>query len=1247
VGKAAAVAIKRGAIAGAVADFAVWDGNEGRLSNLVESFPSVANPITEYLAADESDPELYGRFKNTLEGLGIGAAVEAIALGVRRLKFGRVERAREGSTPESVLAAADKGATAAEIERAGRLATGLGQDARGMDLVRVAQENPDGFTYDPRSGRVLKTGPGGEFGPDEYMVSIEGAEARFKPGDTAAIDVWREKHAAALKPDEYIGGWLDRETGDFFLDISRRYSGEDAARTAGKGAKQKAIFHPFTREVKALEEAAQNVGDGKQAPTVRDPAEIGLRNLGVAADRVKDILRRVRDREALTMEVAPGAGVPDFGTARLNPLKLSAAERLSLELTPESLNLEHYMSPEGPLELVRVIEDLYGEVAKQDIPGLAGKTLDEQQEAALAAVADYTGAQDEQAFMAMVQARQSETMRSANQLGARIHGDRFLVEATLRRHHKLLLKIEKVLAGEEAGVVEELLVRAQESTQFVAATTLAVKGMGAEVGRMLGGFRMNIGGFQLPDFVKKLSTDPHELDRTLNELGGRDRLIQIMKDQLKGFGDGGPQGLLAGSKLVRASAGKRLLNMTLEFWINAILSSPRSTLVNVLGPSAHAVYKPLETLAGAGIQRTISSAKGDTAAAIMQTEVMADLAEQATALSSSVPDAMLAAKRMSMGGESLLDPRSSAVDAASRRRAITAENAGLNPDSIAGAAFNWIGNVVRVPTGLLGKGDELLKQVNYRSFAKAALHREAIQAGKATAQEVAEYVAKKMDQLVWDRQGYSNRQVYRRGAADARAAGLTAPDEVEKFAVEFVKNNWDPKTNALSEKANAYAQEITFTTPAEPGTLSWGLQRLTAQHPYLRFIVPFINTPVNIAKFTAQRLDAVGVARGVYAHAFPEYAASLKETKNRFLRDMLSNDPRKIADATGRIAVGTSLSAFFLAKAYDGSITGRGPSDPEQRRILMDSGWLPYSFKTSNGYLSYARLDPIATLIGTMADVADYGRFAAVDDQGMTETVVNGVLISMANNFTNKSYLAGIANAVEALSEPDKFMPTFVSRFAGSFVPTAAAHAVLAVGNDDNMRDVRSILDAAVSRTPGLSATLPPQRNVLGEPVQRVKALGADTVGRWVDWFNPIMYREVSDDVVRNELADLGHAFTPPKRTSNGRDLSDVRAGNTTAYDRWSELHGTVQLRGMVLKDALRKEIQSDRYQRLSAVSAGGMESPRVARINGIIRAYRAAAYDQLAREQPEIADHDDAFKRTKRQLRRGIDQRIVPQGEQ
>ena len=76
----------RGLVAGAVADFTVFDSHEERLSNLIQQFPALQNPVTDFLEAEGDDSLLEGRIKNVLEGAMVGSAIEGVIAGVRGLK---------------------------------------------------------------------------------------------------------------------------------------------------------------------------------------------------------------------------------------------------------------------------------------------------------------------------------------------------------------------------------------------------------------------------------------------------------------------------------------------------------------------------------------------------------------------------------------------------------------------------------------------------------------------------------------------------------------------------------------------------------------------------------------------------------------------------------------------------------------------------------------------------------------------------------------------------------------------------------------------------------------------------------------------------------------------------------------------------------------------------------------------------------------------------------------------------------
>jgi hypothetical protein len=94
--KAAGVTSKIGQVAGAGAltDAFAFDPQEERLSNLIEEYPALSNPVTDYLESEPDDSDAEGRFKNAIEGLALGGIADTFIKGIKVLRSARIERAR-------------------------------------------------------------------------------------------------------------------------------------------------------------------------------------------------------------------------------------------------------------------------------------------------------------------------------------------------------------------------------------------------------------------------------------------------------------------------------------------------------------------------------------------------------------------------------------------------------------------------------------------------------------------------------------------------------------------------------------------------------------------------------------------------------------------------------------------------------------------------------------------------------------------------------------------------------------------------------------------------------------------------------------------------------------------------------------------------------------------------------------------------------------------------------------------------
>jgi hypothetical protein len=147
-----------------------------------------------------------------------------------------------------------------------------------------------------------------------------------------------------------------------------------------------------------------------------------------------------------------------------------------------------------------------------------------------------------------------------------------------------------------------------------------------------------------------------------------------------------------------------------------------------------------------------------------------------------------------------------------------------------------------------------------------------------------------------------------------------------------------------------------------------------------------------------------------------------------------------------------------------------------------------------------------------------------------------------------------------------------------------------------------------------LSATLPPRRNILGEPIERFPP------GYSWQTINPFFISVDRQDKVFDSLAELGHGFTLTPERRGSVDLTRVfnRKGQG-AHDRWTQLQGKVTIGGVRLHARLERLIDSESFQKLERNPLGPFDSERVQIIRKIIGAYRNKALQQMLQEFPKV----------------------------
>ena len=706
---------------------------------------------------------------------------------------------------------------------------------------------------------------------------------------------------------------------------------------------------------------------------------------------------------------------------------------------------------------------------------------------------------------------------------------------------------------------------------------------------------------------------PKDYDKYVNENRAGTMPVEKMVKILAGSKDkaSAKQNIKKTTEIAEDTFGSKGMDITMEVWMNSLLSGPTTQVVNLLGNSLTVAIRAIEQTVGSALIRDPQLARATL--------------KYAFDMESIVDVAKIAAQTFRTGESRLVQGSKAFEDRQVTRRAIAKDG-----DGALATAINMLGTVINIPSRALAFGDEFFKQMNYRSYVKTNLAYEAMKKGAKSGEEIAEYVTKNFDNFITKgNRAYSEKGIYMDAVEAAQAQGLKFGKEQEEFIAQYLKDNPFDETRAgLADAAEGFAKETTFTNDLENvgviGTLSNTLNTLKNKGGAwrtLNFVIPFLRTPTNILKFSIDRtpLGTVGMV-------------ATKAKRAELTKQVMSEDPAVRAQVRGKLAVSTATTAALLyyMNTNKGIITGGGPPNRDELEALRMSGWRPYSIKIGDTYYSYQRADPIATILGLFADIIEGQQYHDVEDVISQDMVALGVL-SLTQNVTNKSYVKGLDTLLQLVRDPVGNFKPFAGNIVGGFAPTFLTQ-VQNMADERELKETRTIFDYWLKKVPVAQATLPSRRNFLGEVITNTNSPYMTGI------LNPIYFNKESSDPVDKELAGLQHGFSQPStKLYNALEMRDVyNAEGRQAFDRYLELSGTTKIGGKTMRQSLRQMVKDKGYQALPKESDDdlGELSPRIKAVQRLVRAYRRKARYEMLEEFPELKDSISQLQQDKAQYR-------------
>ena len=576
--------------------------------------------------------------------------------------------------------------------------------------------------------------------------------------------------------------------------------------------------------------------------------------------------------------------------------------------------------------------------------------------------------------------------------------------------------------------------------------------------------------------------------------------------------------------VIKGSVGKRMADMIVEAWYFSLLSGPQTHAVNITTSAINTVWQMGERAFAAQWRKLI----GGTGVEV------GEATQMAYGVVESFGDAIrLAGKTLRTG-----EPSDILGKVETRQfKAISARNFGM--DGVPGSLGHYmrtfadgIGQFIRIPTRFLMTEDEFFRTLGKSASTKALALRQGVGEG-----------------------------------LEGKA--------LAKRIVELVEN----PSNLMLEEALDFSRSLTFTTPL--GQTGRQFQTFTNRHPALKFILPFIRTPVNLIKFAGTRSPLAPMAQS--------------------FRQAIAKGGAESDLAIARMVMGSGLMMVMVDQALKGNVTGAGPANRQLNTVWRLTNQ-PFSIKSGDTWYSYNRTDPFGLIIGAAASFAEI--FGKLDDETAGELVAAMALAASKSVF-NKTWMRGPADFLDAMTQPDIYAERWIEQNIGSLlVPAGSAQIARVV--DPVWREVNSITDAIKARVPNWSKTLPPRRNIWGEPILLEGGLGPDIV-------SPIYKYGIKDSPIDTYILDNKIGISMPSKTQFDMELEPEE------FNKFLMLSGNgvkSPSTGLGLKETL-DSILAGRHS-LSGLwnrSTDGEEGGRSIIIRSQIQAFRALARAEMLQD--------------------------------
>lgn len=566
-----------------------------------------------------------------------------------------------------------------------------------------------------------------------------------------------------------------------------------------------------------------------------------------------------------------------------------------------------------------------------------------------------------------------------------------------------------------------------------------------------------------------------------------------------------------------------------EYVVNSYVSGPGTIAVNALSAGTQMFLQPLLREIEAALPRSLSKSDKTTGEGVaMLRGIMQGFSEAMSFAKQGFVtgrplDINMSAQAMGMTEAKFQKFINENFISAERAEMLKGDLYDVNNKALGGT----LGEVVRTPTRVGIFIDEFNKAIFRRMEFNAIAYREASRMAKQTGGDAGEIYNK----LIKDR--------------------LTVDNWQQQLTDKLGGNNlWNVQNFA---KEAVFQEKLTGVAQAAA--------QFRAKHPLSALITPFIKTPYNIIKEGVSYIPGIGLA-------------GKKEIGNTGKFDFAMNMPEQRGKLIAKQALGMGAAIALDAAVNQGLITGSDPKDGRPK----------FSMKVGDQWVSYQRIEPLATVFGMAVDASsilkEYKENKNPDKNAQDFLLAYAAAVK--NNILEKSFMEGLSKALFAMYDPERHGGGFFAQYANALVPAIAATTAKVL--DPTEREAMTFVEKAQSRIPGMREELPVKYTKTGEPEQA--SLSNALLG----------IKVTTPTAIEKKLEEIGVEIVGANKKIGGVEL------DSTQYSRYK------QISGGVLSNSLSQAFNNPQFEKLDKYQ-------KEVAVQKIVSMSRSAATKQLTME--------------------------------